>query len=95
MYNPEYRQDKANEPLNTTFVEHQDNMVRQLKNIARAAQDMTGKANTKPKELGGIAQNICKNYNALSEDTKHAIRLSNQPDVIIYLINLNYVNLHT
>lgn len=39
------------------------------------------KSNSKPKELGGIAQDMCKNYNLLAEDTKYAILLTNQPDV--------------
>lgn len=80
----DYRDNKLHEPLTVTFVEIQDNMVKQLKNIAHDAQDMVGKANSKPKELGGIAQDICKNYNALTEDTKQAIRITIQPDVRYY-----------
>ena len=83
MYVGDYR-DKPTEPSNATFVEHQDNMVKQLKNIARGAQDMVGKAGSKPKELGSIAQEMCKNYNTLTDDTKHAVRLTNQPEVNIY-----------
>ena len=42
---------------------------------------MVGKSNTKPKELGGIAQEMVKNYNALADDTKLAIKCTNQPEV--------------
>lgn len=56
-------------------------MVKHLKLIAHNAQDMVGKANTKPKELGGIAQDMCKNYNTLTDGTKLAIRCTHQPEV--------------
>ncbi|XP_057316525.1 talin-2-like isoform X2 [Hydractinia symbiolongicarpus] len=81
MFVSDYRDRGIAEAPIGTFVEHQGNMVKELKNIARDAQDMVGKANTKPKELGTISQDLCKNYNALTEDTKHAIRLSNQPEI--------------
>ena len=58
-------------------------MVKQLKSIAHNAQDMVGKANTKPKELGSIAQVMVKNYNTLTEDTKLAIRCTAQPEVLM------------
>jgi len=57
--------------------------VKHLKNIAHNAQDMVGKANTKPKELGSIAQIMVKNYNTLTENTKLAIKCTAQPEVFI------------
>lgn len=92
MHVGDYRDNKPHDQSDASFVEYQDNMVKQLRNIARDAQDMVGKANTKPKELGSIAQDICKNYNALSEDTKHAIRLSNQPEVSYALKTPSYAS---
>uniref|UniRef100_A0A7M5V5A6 Talin n=1 Tax=Clytia hemisphaerica TaxID=252671 RepID=A0A7M5V5A6_9CNID len=72
---------KSPEDSNASFVEHQGHMVKHLKNIARHSQDMVGKSNTKPKELGGIAQVLVKDYNMLTDDTKKAIRCSNQPEI--------------
>ena len=82
----DYRDKPTLVPSEASFVEHQGNMVKHLKKLATNAQDMVGKSNTKPKELGGIAQNMVKNYNALTDDTKLAIRATNQPEVNTFIL---------
>ncbi|XP_066931569.1 talin-2-like isoform X1 [Clytia hemisphaerica] len=81
MFVADYRDRSHGLPPGMTFVEYQDKMVKGLKNITRNSQDMVSKSNSKPKELGGIAQDMCKNYNLLAEDTKYAVLLTNQPDI--------------
>ena len=40
MYVADYRHKHAGDVEQATFVEYQDNMVKELRNIARGAQDM-------------------------------------------------------
>ncbi|XP_047132289.1 talin-2 isoform X2 [Hydra vulgaris] len=83
VYVADYRRDPNSPPGAETasFVDFQDNMVKKLKDITRGAQDMVGKATSKPKELGAISQEMCKNYNELTENTKNAIRVTIQLDI--------------
>ena len=53
------------------LVEHQEHMAKHLKNIARHAQEMVEKSNTKPKELGGTFKAMVKDYNMIFEDMQN------------------------
>ncbi|XP_023231358.1 talin-2-like [Centruroides sculpturatus] len=56
-----------------TFVDYQTRMVIEAKEIARTAQDMSGKSMTNTQELGSSAGNLAHHYSNLAADTPGVI----------------------
>eukprot|EP00111_Clytia_hemisphaerica_P007373 TCONS_00021443-protein len=63
-----------------SFVGYQERMIKFLKAISRDAHDMVGKAQTDPKELAPLAENLYEDYSELADDTRNAVRMIN-PEV--------------
>lgn len=66
---------------NASFVDFQTNMVRLAKQIAMTAQDMVGKSGTNVSALGGLANQMTRDYDLLASDSRGASATIANPDV--------------
>ncbi|XP_076439084.1 talin-1-like isoform X2 [Babylonia areolata] len=64
-----------------SFVDHQTNMVRLAKQIARTAQDMIGKSTTNVGQLGVLANQMTRDYNQLASASCGAAAATNNSDI--------------
>ncbi|KAH9509677.1 Talin-2, partial [Bulinus truncatus] len=64
-----------------SFVDHQTNMVRLAKQIARTAQDMIGKSTTNVGQLGVLANQLTRDYVALANDSLGAAQAANNSEI--------------
>ncbi|XP_059140472.1 talin-2-like isoform X4 [Physella acuta] len=64
-----------------SFVDHQTNMVRLAKQIARTAQDMIGKSTTNVGQLGVLANQLTRDFAALANDSLGATQASNNTEI--------------
>ncbi|XP_065063830.1 talin-like isoform X3 [Rhopilema esculentum] len=75
-----YDPSQDNQPKES-FVECQDSMVKDLKAIARLSQDMVGRSSSKPEALGGLGQEICKQYNRLADNARKAATATTNEEI--------------
>ncbi|CAL1533836.1 unnamed protein product, partial [Lymnaea stagnalis] len=66
---------------NLSFVDHQTNMVRLAKQIARTAQDMIGKSTTNVGQLGVLANQLTRDYAALASASLGATQAANNLEI--------------
>ncbi|XP_055873161.1 talin-1 isoform X5 [Biomphalaria glabrata] len=64
-----------------SFVDHQTNMVRLAKQIARTAQDMIGKSTTNVGQLGVLANQLTRDFVALANDSLGAAQAANSTEI--------------
>ncbi|XP_070178806.1 talin-1-like [Littorina saxatilis] len=64
-----------------SFVDHQTNMVRLAKQIARTAQDMIGKSTTNVGQLGVLANQLTRDFNQLANASCGAAAATNNSDI--------------
>ncbi|ESO89699.1 hypothetical protein LOTGIDRAFT_218488 [Lottia gigantea] len=64
-----------------SFVDYQTEMVRLAKQIARSAQDMTGKSTTDVSELGHLANQMTRDYSQLVSNSRGAVSSTTNVDV--------------
>ncbi|KAL8568329.1 hypothetical protein ACOMHN_040902 [Nucella lapillus] len=64
-----------------SFVDHQTNMVRLAKQIARTAQDMIGKSTTNVGQLGVLGNQMTRDYNQLANASCGAAAATNNSDI--------------
>lgn len=64
-----------------SFVDHQTNMVRLAKQIARTAQDMIGKSTTNVGQLGVLANQMTRDYAQLANASCGAAGATNNSDI--------------
>ncbi|CAG5121597.1 unnamed protein product, partial [Candidula unifasciata] len=66
---------------NLSFVDHQTNMVRLAKQMARAAQDMIAKSTTNVGQLGVIANQLARDYASLANASIGAAAAANSTEI--------------
>ncbi|XP_055955771.1 talin-2-like isoform X4 [Patella vulgata] len=64
-----------------SFVDYQTDMVRLAKQIARTAQDMTGKSTTNVSDLGQLANQMTRDYSQLVSNSRGAVSSTTNVDV--------------
>ncbi|XP_060074093.1 talin-1-like isoform X2 [Ylistrum balloti] len=64
-----------------SYVDYQTNMVRLAKNIAMTTQDMVAKSTTSVSELGGLANQLTRDYDLLANDSRGAAASTASSDV--------------
>eukprot|EP00794_Sanderia_malayensis_P019501 gene19501-21428_t len=72
-----------NEEPKGSFVEYQDSMVKDLRGIARLTQDMVGRASSKPQALGGLSQEVSKQFTRLADNARKAAATSPSEEVSV------------
>ncbi|XP_033725562.1 talin-1-like isoform X3 [Pecten maximus] len=63
------------------YVDYQTNMVRLAKNIAMTTQDMVAKSTTSVSELGGLANQLTRDFDLLANDSRGAAASTASSDV--------------
>ncbi|XP_013386332.1 talin-1 isoform X1 [Lingula anatina] len=66
---------------NLSFVDYQTNMVRLAKKIAQIAQDMVGKSSNNPEELGGLGNQLTREYGELASESQGATSCSSTAEI--------------
>ena len=64
-----------------SFVDYQTNMVRLAKNIAMTTQEMVGKSATDVHQLGALANQLTRDFDALASDSRGAAGATANQDV--------------
>jgi len=75
-----YDASQENQPKES-FVELQDSMVKELRAIARLSQDMVGRSSSKPEALGGLGQEISKQFNKLADNARKAAVVTSNEEI--------------
>ena len=79
---------KININEHESYVDFQTNMVSVAKKIAMTAQDMVGKSNSNPADLGSLANQLTRDYDLLAANSAGAAAASASPDVSVFLFSL-------
>lgn len=77
---------KININEHESYVDFQTNMVSVAKKIAMTAQDMVGKSNNNPADLGSLANQLTRDYDLLAANTAGAAAASASSDVSVFFI---------